>query len=418
MNTKNKPLVKMVILAALMLLSGLIFLTTAEAAPPAQEPLPTLAFETPTSQDPRPPVEDDPTGGAGQGDGVEDGSGSSETRCAALSGQIINWGVGGIPGIGATLSDGSWQVNAASGSDGNYGFGGLGIGVARLRIDIPPTQLLTPSVQDAGVYLNCDYPIIANIAVYSGSRIDPPATITLSAPNTIAPGAELPLKVTIKNDLPNDITNVVVTDLLPEELIALEVSTSSGSGAEAGIFEAGEDGQLVAIFFDRLGSGAEANIFITVIVNEGISRGTQINTTATLFYRESVAVQDSIELTVGTEEEPAPLTITTPEAALSATPEPDTVATPAAITETAPVSPTVTASEEENFVPPDNMPTTGDSFLPPPGLLPTTGQDTLQLSATLPETGFNPVWLPLGGFGLAGIAFICHRLRLFLRRLK
>jgi uncharacterized repeat protein (TIGR01451 family)/LPXTG-motif cell wall-anchored protein len=417
MNAKNRPLAKTAILAAILLLSGVIFLTTAQAAPPAQDPLPTITFETPVSQDPRPPVDDGTTGGAGQGDGTGNG-GSPDARCASLSGQIINWGVGGIPGIGATLSDGSWQVSAASGSDGNYGFGGLGIGVARLRIDIPPGQPLTPSIQDAGVYLNCNYSIIANVAVYSGSEIDPPATITLSAPNTIASGAELPLKVTIKNDLPNDITNVVVTDLLPEELIALEVTTSSGSGADARIIETGENGQLVTVFFDRLGSGDEVNIFITVILDEGISRGTEINNAVTLFYRESVAVQDSLELTVGSAEEPAPAAFPTPEAAAPATPEPSAIATPAAITGTAAVSPTVTASEEENFVPPDNMPTTGDSFLPPPALLPTTGEDTLQLSATLPETGFNPVWLPLGGFGLAGLAFICHRLRLFLRRLK
>jgi uncharacterized repeat protein (TIGR01451 family) len=423
MNAKNKPFVRVTILVAILLLAGLAFLTTAQAAPPAQDP--PVGFETPVSQDPRPPV-DDGTGGVGDQGGDGGGGGSSDTRCASLSGQIINWGVGGIAGVATELRTGSWQTGATSGSDGNYGFGGLGVGIARLRVALAPTQQLTPSIQDAGVYLNCNYPIIANIAVYSGSDFDPPATIDLSAPATVLPGTETSLKVTIKNDLPNDITNVVVTDLLPQELTALEVTTSSNSGAETQIINGGADGQLAVVFFERLSSGAEVNIFINVLAAEGLSSGTEINNKATLFYRESVAVQDGLTLTVGVEGEPEPTeapttepaAFPTPEAAAPATPEAEPRATPAAVTGTTPVSPTVAAGEEESFVPPDNMPRTGDSFLPPPALLPTTGEETLQLPENLPDTGLSPFWIPVGGVVLAGIAFICHRLRSRLLPLK
>ena len=422
MNAKNKPFLRVTIGIAILLVAGLVFLTTAQAAPPAQDPLPTVGFETPASQDPRPPVDDGTGGVGGQGDGG-DGGGGSDTRCASLSGQIIHWGIGGIAGVGAELRTGSWQTAATSASDGNYGFGGLGVGIARLRIALAPGQQLTPSIQDAGVYLNCNYPIIANVAVYSGSDFDPPATIDLSAPATVLAGTETALKVTIKNDLPNDITNVVVTDLLPEALTPLEITTSSNSGAETQIINGGADGQLAVIFFERLSSGAEVNIFINVLAAEGLSSGDEINNKATLFYRESVAVQDGITLTVGAEGEPEPTevpatepaTFPTPEAAAPATPEAEPRATPAAVTGTTPVSPTTETGEDESFVPPDNMPRTGDSFLPPPALLPTTGEETLQL---LPETGLSPFWIPVGGVVLVGLAFICHRLRSRLLPLK
>lgn len=422
MNAKNKPFARMMSLAAMVLVAGLVFLSTAQAAPPAQDPLPTVEFETPVSQDPRPPVDDGTDGTGGQGDGG--GGGSADNLCASLSGQVLNWGVGGISGVVAELLTGSWQTSATSGSDGNYGFGGLGVGVARLRVTQAPTQQLTPSIQDAGVYLNCNYPIIANIAVYSGSDFDPPATIDLSAPVTLLPGSEVPLKITIRNDLPNDITNVVVTDLLPQNLVPLEITTSASSGAETQLVNGGDDGQLAVVYFERLRPGAEVNIFITVMLAEGVSQGTEINNKATLFYRESVAVQDGITLTVGDEEEPAQIeapataepALSTPEAALPATPEGEARATPAAVTESTPVSPTVEA-EEESFVPPDNMPGTGDSFLPPPDLLPTTGDEAL-LPEMLPETGLSPVWIPVGGVVLAGIAFVCHRWRSRLFRLK
>jgi hypothetical protein len=98
-------------------------------------------------------------------------------------------------------------------------------------------------------------------------------------------------------------------------------------------------------------------------------------------------------------------------------------ATPVATTtQTAPITETATPAPEpteeaadmgEEFVPPNNMPTTGDvfedEFLPPPSLLPETGAD-YSLPQTLPDTGVG-LLLPLLGVGFGGLAFTLHHLR-------
>ena len=146
--------------------------------------------------------------------------------CASLAGQVINWGAGGEGGVTTELKDGSWQVSTISATDGNYGFGGLGIGAAKLHVTLAPelTESLQPNVQDAGIYLNCDYATIANIAV-SGAVVNPPATISMSAGRTaLGPGDRTQIMLTINNGLPTDITNVVVTNIIPQGLIAVDVS--------------------------------------------------------------------------------------------------------------------------------------------------------------------------------------------------
>lgn len=378
----------------------------------------------PLTQDPR-PSDGGGSGGGRDGKGDEgDGDsdrGPTESRCASLMGQVINWGVGGIGGITPQLNTGGWQVSTVSASDGNYGFGGLGVGPAMLHVSLAPEQAeqLQPLIQDAGVYLNCEFPIFANIALFNGPRIDPPATIEMSGPGELTPGSNIPIRLTIKNELPNEITNVVVTDLMPRELIALEVATASSDLENIQIIDGG-DGQLVIAFLDKVAAGAEANIIITVTATEGILSNTQVRNTATLFYRESAADQDWLDFTISAGGPPRPAAvpeIVTPatvtplaDSFVAPTLEPTTAMTPSPTIAPIP-SPTVEAEEGEDFVPPDGLPTTGDDFLPPPALLPVTGENTAQIPDRLPATGLGLI-LPLSGLGLAGLAFVFHRLRL------
>ncbi len=460
MEIKSKVLTIFSIIVAIALLVGMIFLSVAFAGP------------LPQGADPRPSDGGSSGDGAGGGGGSGNDGNSSDSpaapnlKCASLVGQAFQWGVGGIGGVTTELKTGSWQISAISATDGNYGFGGLGIGVATLHVALTPEQAqrLQPLIQDAGVYLNCDFPTIANIALFTGDSIEPPVTIEMSASRTaIEPGQKIDIFLTVNNGLPTGISNVVVTDLFPPGLTPLKVFTGVGPDA-AKILNANQDGYLVAVNLDKMATGAKATIRITVMANTELSDGAFSNT-ATLFYRESAAHQASLDFTVGqgvrqptstpvstkaANATTAPTIAPTATAGALDTPTPDLdtptpaptsepLATPTSepVTEATPTSepaasatpsptvaliippPTVivtaTAIDEtegsEDFVPPNGLPTTGDEFVPPPLLLPVTGQDALQIPNQLPNTGFSSV-LPVSGLGLAGLAFVLHRLRI------
>jgi len=352
--------------------------------------------------------------GPGGGPGVPTGdNGTATQNCASVSGQVLNWGYGGEGGVALELGNGSWQLSTVSATDGNYGFGGLGIGAAKLHVTLAPEQAetLQPYLQDAGVYLNCDYTTIANVAV-SGSVVEPPATIDMSAGRTVlGPGDNTEIVLTVENGLPTDITNVVVTDVIPQGLIALDVSAVASSDAR---IVSASDGQLVAVYIDRLASGDETNIRIEVMGATDLPAATQLTSVATLFYRESVADQAVLDFTIGRGTvlavEATAAIETTPEVAelaATATPEPESVVAPA--TEVSP-EPTEESEGGEEFVPPGEMPTTGGDFVPP-GFLPTTGETILA------DTG-SGFLLPWGVFTLAALAIAGHYLHSWLRHKK
>jgi uncharacterized repeat protein (TIGR01451 family) len=403
MKTNYRTVSRSLLAVMVILLVGLFTLSVAQAAP--------------LFQDPRPPVDGDGDGeGGAGGPGGDNGDngGADQLTCASLDGQVLNWGFGPEPNVPVELSTGSWKVTSISASDGRYGFGGLGVGVAKLRLILAPEQQsqLQPWVPEAAVYLNCDFHTVANLAVFSGSGVKPPATIEMFAPDTLTADSRVPLRLTIKNDLPTEISNVIVTDLMPPGLVALDVQAASAEPENMKIVGAGDDSQLVVVHLDNLPAGAEANIFVTVAAAADVPDGTQISNTATLFYRESIADQARIDFTVGQGAGvvPSQVTAPAPEAEVSPTAE-------AAVTPTSQPGPTSTplpasaAGEEgETFVPPpENVPTTGEDLIPP-GLLPTTGEDALVPPALLPETGFGLI-LPLSGAGLLGLAVLAHLLR-------
>jgi uncharacterized repeat protein (TIGR01451 family) len=396
MNGKYPTIAWVFIIVIIGLLSSAIFLPVAQAGPPAQDPRPTVG-----------PPPNGNGGGAGGTGGSADSSGSDENSCASVTGQVINWGYGSEGGVTIDLGDGGWQLSTVSATDGNYGFGGLGIGAATLHVALAPgqAQALQPHIQDAAVYLNCLYPTIANIAV-SGAQVTPPATIKMSAgQTTLEPGDTTAMMLTVENGLPTDITNVVVTHLIPRGLVALEVAAVAA--ADARIVSA-PDGQLVAVYFDRLASGGEANIRVALMGATDLPAATQVTSTATLFYRESAADQTSEDFTIGrgivapVMEATAEIEATpeAAEAAITATPASEPAATP-----TSQVLPESTAESEsgEEFVPPGGLPTTGNDFIPP-GFLPVTGENVL------PDTGAGFLW-PLSGFGLMVLAIVGHYLR-------
>jgi hypothetical protein len=290
-------------------------------------------------------------------------------------GQVVNWGFGPQRDIGVELKTGSWRASALSASDGNYGFGGLGVGIGMLHVAVPPGQAkqLQSLVQNAGVYLNCNYPTVANIAVFSGPRVDPPATIDMSAPSqTVAPDSNFDINLTIENSLPTEITNVIVTNLMPPGFTALQVSTSVDF-KDAQIINAGEDGQMVVVNLDKMTAGAKATIRIIVNAYIDLLSGTQIRNTATLFYRESAADQTWLDFTVGSDELPLPA------ASASAGGGADFIPPGEAPTGGNSTSPVKEAATGDDVVPPGNMPSTGAEL--------TLSADTFSLGEAVPLSG-------------------------------
>jgi len=355
-------------------------------------------------------------GGAGGGAGGQNG-GSDGSACASVAGQVINWGFGGEGGVTTNLSASSWQVSTISASDGNYGYGGLGVGVATLHVSLAPSQAenLQPHIQDASIYLNCNYPIIANIALTGSPDIEPPVTLDMSVPNRLIPGQNSQIRLAVTNDLPNEITNVILTNLMPPGLIALDVAAASIPPENAVIVDGGIDGQLVAVFLDRVPASAEANVIMTVTTTEDIASNTQLNNTATLFYRESIAVQASAELTIGQRELEVPA-VSTPagpiaEAEAVAPPETQSEAQQASVPAAADASPAASESEaEEEFVPPDDkLPSTGGSDAPAP-LLPVTGAKLLSTTNYAGERGPG-LFIPLSWLGIIVLTLLAYQLR-------
>jgi uncharacterized repeat protein (TIGR01451 family) len=287
----------------------------------------------------------------------------------------MNWGFGPQGDIGVELKTGSWRASTISASDGNYGLGGLGVGIAKLQVGLAPAQAkqLQPLIQDAGVYLNCNYPTIANLAVFSGAPVDPPATIEMSAPSqTITPDSNFEITLKLKNNLPNEITNVIVTDLMPAGFRALKVS-SSVDPKDARIVDGGEDGQLVVVNLDKLVAGATATIELTVNADVDLLGGAKIRNKATLFYRESAAAQAALEFTVGSDETPtlASASAGAGDSGADFVPPGEAPTTGGSLSETTAENgqpdsisngstPGVeTAAAGDEFVPPSNMPSTG-----------------------------------------------------------
>ncbi|MCB0162883.1 MAG: DUF11 domain-containing protein [Anaerolineae bacterium] len=379
-----------------------------------------IAYAGPLPQDPRP--SDDGDGSSSDDGHHSDDSDSAAERCAILQGEVLHWGVGALGGIGSKLSTGSWEVDATSSSNGTYSFGSLGTGIATLQVVLPPAldDSLDPLIQNAGVYLNCDYATIANIAVYSGPRVDPPATLEMTGPSTLSPGVEIPVKLTVKNTLPNDSTNVIVTSLMPAGLTATKVEAASIAAENLKIVNGGDDGQLVAVFLDTMPSGAERNVFITVKAAADQPNSGQIRQTATLFYRESAADQAWLDFTIGSDNEPAPAapivepisitpTLVIAAQTITATATPEATATPQP-TQPPTTEPTVEAEseDEDNFVPPNGLPKTGDTepesvAEPPPDMLPVTGRIGIVAEV-------EP-FLPLAGVSLTVLILLIYGVR-------
>ncbi len=272
----------------------------------------TLGAPVAQAQDPRPPAPGQGGGGAPSAEDGDDGDSDRDSVkplvCGHVEGQVLNWGYQKVPEAPVVLKTGSWESSTLTTEWGDYTFTGLGVGIAKLNVILAPLDPLEPFAPDAYVYINCDYPTIANLGVYSGSEDETPVTFTMTATDEVITWNDRTrLTLTIENKLPTGISNVIVTDMMPFGLNPLNINTSADVPPEnIKIVEGGDDGRLVVVYLDKIEAGATETITINVTAIEDTPLGTDIHNTATLFYRESVALQASVDLTVGSEIVPIP----------------------------------------------------------------------------------------------------------------
>lgn len=251
-----------------------------------------LSAQGPEPVRPRPTV--DPIGApTGAIRASTSGEAGTSDNCAALHGAALNWGVGGQGGISLNLGGGGWQADTVTNEDGGYNFGGLGVGMGILKVK-PGSTGLRPMIDNAAIRLSCDFATQAIIGLYSGDeRPAPPGQISMNASaQTVAPGDRVEFNLTVSNTLPNPISRVVVTDLLPEGFIIKSVNASAGVAELL-------DGKMLAIIVGEVPENGTVDIFFSARVAEHVAEGTQLVNTATLFYAESAADQASVTITVG-----------------------------------------------------------------------------------------------------------------------
>jgi uncharacterized repeat protein (TIGR01451 family) len=375
----NTPRARLVgiLLFGLLALSWLALPVQGSVPPQQGTPHPTLP---PTSG---------PPGPAGPGSGAAGGAVTAD-HCAGLRGTVVNWGFQDEPGVTLRLGDGGWELVQITSTDGRYGFGSLGEGIAFLKIDLTAGQAKTlhPMVGDIAIRLRCDLDIIANLGLYSSSqRPALPATLAMRvAPSAVLPGKATTFYLTLKNGMSNPISHVLVTDYLPDGLKVTNVVVSRGAVEVL-------NGRMVTVAVGDVPQGGTETIQIVAQADPALADGTRLKNTASLLYAESVADQAAVTLVVGRGQAGVanPSTAQTPPAAAGKTPAPNpspTLASGAATPTALPPSPSPTPAPAANKLP---TPTPAGS------LLPTTGQAA---SAVWPAALFVVALLALGVYSI------------------
>ncbi len=381
MNTPRARLVS-ILLFGLLALSWLALPVQGSVPPQQGTPHPTL-----------PPTAGPAAGPGGPGSGTEGGGAVTADHCAGLRGTVVNWGFQNEPGVTLRLGDGGWELVQITSTDGRYGFGSLGEGVAFLKTDLTAGQAKTlhPIVGDVAIRLRCDLDIIANLGLYSSSqRPALPVTLTIRVtPSTILPGKTATFNLALKNSMSNPISHVFVTDYLPDGLKVTKVVASRGSAEVL-------NGQMVTVLVGDLPQGGEETIQIVVQADPALANGTRLKNTASLLYAESVADQAAVTLVVGRGQAGAASSspTQTPSSTANKTPAPS-------------LSPTLAsgaAGATPTALPPGSSPTPAPAAnkIPTPtptsSLLPTTGQGAS--SPVWPAAVFVVALLALGVYSM------------------
>ncbi|MFB0535871.1 MAG: hypothetical protein ACETWR_12920 [Anaerolineae bacterium] len=332
--------------------------------------LPLPADAGPALQPPRPTLPSGPPGGEPGGEGGEGEPGG--LTGTTLHGLVVNWNYHNEPHAKVRLKGGGWDLETLSDDNGYYYFKGLGTDNVLLNLALPEGSDRTPMTTDLALRLKGRGQLVVNLGLYTGPTTPGlPVDISMSVePESAVQGDAVLYTIQATNSLPHGISQVLVTDCLPEGLVPVE-ATVSHSTVEIW-------NNLIIADIGEMAAGDTAVVTIEARVADNVPPGMVIQNRASFIYAESVAVQAVASLTIGGVGPTGTPAAETPAMAVVAAAETLTIA--ATLAEGAP---TVTAT------------------------LPATETLGMVVTATVTAAPEAPGDLPVTGFGLpiAGVLF-------------
>jgi uncharacterized repeat protein (TIGR01451 family) len=239
-------------------------------SPPTDRPMPSAVAPGPTA------------GGHGEREGAP------LNLCSTVHGFVINWGYRNEPKLPIDLSGDSWQTRKLTDDNGFYASDCLGIGVGLLNLAVPPG--MHPMTTDVAIRLGYRTGFEVNLGLYGG-EVTPSLEVTPAmAVNSVSvlPGETLTYTVRVTNtlrlpDAGSHMGDVIITDLLPESL-SLVAMTSTVGAVELW-------GRLLTADIGDLAPGQTVTITATTTLQKNTSPGVVIINRASLIYGGHVAVQ-------------------------------------------------------------------------------------------------------------------------------
>jgi uncharacterized repeat protein (TIGR01451 family) len=210
----------------------------------------------------------------------------------SLQGTVINWGFRNEPDVTVRASGEDWHLDATSDATGYYLFESLGNDVIRLNLMPPKDSGYKPLTTDLAVRPVPGVETTVNLAFYAGEEALPlPVDHRMEASATeVLPGDKVTFTMQVRNNLEAPMTHVQFTDYLPQGLGFVRAESDHGPLTYAD--------RLVVARLETLEPGEEATVTLVTLVEPLDGESWELVNRSSLFYRESVATQASVTLTV------------------------------------------------------------------------------------------------------------------------
>jgi uncharacterized repeat protein (TIGR01451 family) len=185
-----------------------------------------------------------------------------------------------------------WSVEMSTSANGEYGFGRLGTEVGLLNLIVEEGSDLRPLTTDIPFAPVPGWTTVVNLGAYRepGDGVAPLVPAVRVDPTWVRPGERVDFTVRVENRLQTKISGVWVTDLLPEGLSLINVTTDRG--------DAMHEGSYGAAFIGDLGPGDAATVKLIAEAAQEGPTGT-LHNRISLIYREHAAAQVAASVTVG-----------------------------------------------------------------------------------------------------------------------
>lgn len=224
------------------------------------------------------------------------GVGPTTNLPPSLHGTIINWGFRNEPNIPVRATGADWNLDTTSDATGYYLFERLGNDIIWLNVIPPEKSNARPLTTDVAVRPTTGEETVVNLGVYEGEEPLPlpvAHTMKASAAQT-QPGDRVTFTIQVKNNLDTLITHAQLTDYLPAGLGFVSADSDHGSVDYAD--------NLVVARLGALDPGDEVTVTIITLVEPNGAKSWELTNRSSLLYRESVATQASVTVSVSTEQ--------------------------------------------------------------------------------------------------------------------